>query len=347
MIGADIERDDAFFLADGGSGSGFGRVGPAAAEHVVGQVVAERQRRHLDVVNLDVHAGEVIEHPADHVALHREQADLGIDREAPLDRPFADFLVIPDDLFQREGDLLLGLELDDILDLLLFDGRQLDEPRQARLPGYGDRDPIALDRIARQELLERLARQELGVGVGLGENLRMLDIVEGGGGRLAVDHLQAHRLQGALADVDAPIPGLNCHGRDSPRNFAAQGRSSRKTCCRRRPITGWSAPNNDTQHRLLRGVGAESFRAPSLEPWWMSVCSFDCIQAIYRRSTQVARANSLKNPRFRASQPPVAIVPLSNRDCAFFDDSDGSTLETVRRFPYDRWGLFPFLENAP
>ena len=49
--------------------------------------------------------------------------------------------------------------------------------------------------VARQELLERLARQLVGVGVGLAEDLGVLDVVEGGGGRNAVDHLQPSALR--------------------------------------------------------------------------------------------------------------------------------------------------------
>ena len=94
----------------------------------------------------------------------------------------ADLLVVPDDLVERERDLLLGLELDDVGDLLLFDRRQLDEAGQAGLAGDADGDLVALDRVAREELLQRLAGELVGVGVGLGEDLGVLDVVEGGGG---------------------------------------------------------------------------------------------------------------------------------------------------------------------
>ena len=47
----------------------------------------------------------------------------------------------------------------------------------------------------------------------------MLDVVEGGGGRLAVDHFQPEGLEGTLADVDAPDAlGLHCHDRDLRRS---------------------------------------------------------------------------------------------------------------------------------
>src|SRR5262249_45062559 len=111
----------------------------------------------------------------------------------------------------REGDLLLRLEADDVGDLLFFDRRQLHEAGQAALPGDAHGDDVALDRIARQEGLERLTRQLVRVCVGLAEDLRVLDVVEGGRGDGPFDDLKTQRLQGALADVDAPHTLRNGH----------------------------------------------------------------------------------------------------------------------------------------
>ena len=55
----------------------------------------------------------------------------------------ADLLVVPDDLVEGEGDLLLGLEVDDVGDLLFLDRRQLDEAGQAALAGHADGDDVA------------------------------------------------------------------------------------------------------------------------------------------------------------------------------------------------------------
>ena len=118
-------------------------------------------------------AAEVAEVAGDHVPLHGEQADFGFQREArPTASPPAIFWIVPDDFIEREGDLLLGLELDDLGDLLLFDRRQFDEPRQTGLPGDADGDLVVLDLVAGEELLERLADQRVRVGVRLGEDLR-------------------------------------------------------------------------------------------------------------------------------------------------------------------------------
>ena len=62
--------------------------------------------------------------------------DLGLQREALFFAAADHPLVVPDDVFEREGNLLPRLVLDDVGDLLGFDRRQLDEPRQAVLAGH-------------------------------------------------------------------------------------------------------------------------------------------------------------------------------------------------------------------
>ena len=103
-------------------------------------------------MDLDADVLEVLQVAVDHVALHGEQADLGLHGEAVGDVAGADLLVVPDDLVEVERDLLLGLEVDDVGDLLLFDGRQLDEAGQAALAGHADGDDVAAEGVARQEL---------------------------------------------------------------------------------------------------------------------------------------------------------------------------------------------------
>ena len=92
--------------------------------------------------------------PGDLVALHREQADFGFDRVAFV---FAadERLVIPDDVFERERNLLAGFVLDDVRNFLPLDRRQLDEAGQTALPGNGDRHSFAGQIVARDELLQR------------------------------------------------------------------------------------------------------------------------------------------------------------------------------------------------
>ena len=103
----------------------------------------------------------------DLVAFHGEQADFGLQREAVLFAAAVHLLVVPDDVFQREGNLLPGFVLDDVGNLLRFDRRQLDEPCQTALARNGNGHLVAPDRVAREEQLERLAHQLRRVGVGL------------------------------------------------------------------------------------------------------------------------------------------------------------------------------------
>ena len=145
--------------------------------------------------------------PVDLVALHREQADLGHGELFVADLLVAaDLLVGPDDLVEREGNLLLGLELDDVGDALLLDRRQLDELDQSGLAGHRDRDLASLDVVAVGERGQRLANQLVGIGVGLAQDLGVFDEVE----RLGHDLVRirsGHQLEGlecGLADVDRP-----------------------------------------------------------------------------------------------------------------------------------------------
>ena len=65
--------------------------------------------------------------------------------------PAGHLLVVPDHVVERERNLLPGFVLDDVGNLLRFDRRQLDEPRQAALPGHRDGDRVAASgRCARE-----------------------------------------------------------------------------------------------------------------------------------------------------------------------------------------------------
>ncbi len=206
VLSAPMSRADDALLLGPGPPRRWPRRRPSLAEQVVGHEVAQGQRRHLHQMHLDADVLEVLQVAVDHVALHGEQADFGLD-EAVGQLADADLLVVPDDLVEVERDLLLGLEADDVGDLLFLDRRQLDEAGQAALAGHADGDLVAAEVVARQELFQRLAGQLVGVGVGLAEDLGMLDVVEGGGGDFAVDQFQADGLEGALAEIDAPDAG--------------------------------------------------------------------------------------------------------------------------------------------
>src|SRR5262249_9399072 len=104
----------------------------------------------------------------------------------------------------------------------LLDRRQFDEACQAALAGNADGDQVPLEAVPRQELLQGLAGQLVGVGVRLTQNLGMLNVVEGGGRDLAVDIFHAEGLQGTLAEIDPPHTGLNWHKID-PQTTAQSG----------------------------------------------------------------------------------------------------------------------------
>ena len=82
------------------------------------QEVVQRQRRELDDVDLDAGLPEWLQGAEDGVALHGEQADLGLQGKPFLLAAAAHPLVVPNDVVQVEGDLLPGLVADDVGNLL-------------------------------------------------------------------------------------------------------------------------------------------------------------------------------------------------------------------------------------
>src|SRR5208282_4756124 len=100
---------------------------------------------------------------------------------------------------------------DDVADLFFLDGRQLDEACQTALARNANGDDVRADVVARQELFHRLARELVGVGIGLAEDLGVLDVIEGGSGNLAADVFQTNGFESALPQVNAPNAG-RCYG---------------------------------------------------------------------------------------------------------------------------------------
>ena len=115
---------------------------------------------------------------ADVLLLDREDADFRID-----DVPFGDFtaaqqLIVPGDVVEFERNLLVGLELDDVRDLLAFDRRQLDHPCEPSLARHREVNRLLIDVVARKELLESGADQFIRLGVRLAQNLGVFDEVK-------------------------------------------------------------------------------------------------------------------------------------------------------------------------
>ena len=122
----------------------------------------------------------------------------------------ADLLVGPDHLIERERNLLLGLELDDVGDSLLFDRGKLDELDQPRLAGNRNGNLASLDLITVGERGQSFPNQLVRIGVGLAQDLGILDEVERLGHYLlgGLTRHELDRLERGLADVDRP-DGLN------------------------------------------------------------------------------------------------------------------------------------------
>ncbi len=110
-------------------------------------------------------------------------------------------LPVPDHFLNREGDLLPCFEVDQFLELLLIVGDDLDEPRESVLPRQADHEGVA-GRIAGGEDLQGFPRAPDGV-----DALRT-DVVFNPLGpldnHLHADAAQVNRLEGELADIDAP-----------------------------------------------------------------------------------------------------------------------------------------------
>jgi len=186
------------------------RVGQLVEDHHVGQ----GDRRQLEDVDVDVGRLERCQRLGHLLLLHGEDGDLGIDDEATFLDPAGEALPIPNHLIEWERDLLTGFVADDVRDLLGFDRRQLDELGQPRLPRNRDRHLVAAEFVAPDEVLECRPHQLDRIGLRLGEDHRIFDVVErvGDEGPRVIAGPAAQRLQATLADVDAPDIRTGSHG---------------------------------------------------------------------------------------------------------------------------------------
>ncbi len=137
----------------------IGRAGAHVDDHdalvglglAVAEGVEERERGDVDFLDLDpapFHSGDL---GFDDVFLDRDDDRLGLGAGGGAGRHH---LVIPGDLFHREGHVLLGLEFDHLLDLRGVDGRELDEAHEDALSGDGEEDFLFLDPVFLEELRE-------------------------------------------------------------------------------------------------------------------------------------------------------------------------------------------------
>ena len=176
---------------------------PLLAHALLGLVVAEgvvhRQGRKRQRVDIEVHRPEVAEELRHPLLGDREDADLHVGRVGLLEH-----LVVPLDLLDGEGDLLLGLELDDVGDLLRLDRGQLREPREGHIPRDGGDHRALLDLVLLDQRVELDLDHLIHVQVRHRQDLLERQDVEVRDPHAPTGADQLHRLDRVRPDVDAP-----------------------------------------------------------------------------------------------------------------------------------------------
>ncbi len=185
-------------------------IGNRVAQDVVGHKVVDAQRRKLNNVQFDVGVLKRLHRAIDLFTLHREKAHFGFQGK-PVDFTATHLLEVPNDVFQREGDLLLGFELDNFRNQLRIDWRRLEELGQSALTGHRQGDLVTFQVVTRQKLLDGFPNHLLGFRLRLAEYLGVLDVIKCVGHHLAVLHGTAQRFKGRLTDINAPYAGILSH----------------------------------------------------------------------------------------------------------------------------------------
>ena len=183
----------------------------AIAEQVVGNEVVDAERRQLDNVQLDSRVLERLDGAEHLFAFHREQADLGFEREAVHFGAAAHLLVVPDHVVQIERDLLARLVFHNVRNLLGVDRGRLEELGQPALTGNRNGHLVALHVVSAQKLLQRVAHQLLWVRFRLTQDLGVFDIVERIGDHFVAVARATQRLERALPDINPPHASISCH----------------------------------------------------------------------------------------------------------------------------------------
>ena len=209
VVRAHVEHDHVFAFS-------FKLLAGPQADLIEAQEVVHGERR--DLHQLDFHlVGDIrLDGRVDAFLLHREEADFRPQHEAAFLDTATERLVIPNHVFQRERNLLLGFVADDLVHSTGFHGGELNESGQRRLTGNADGDQVPFGLVARQKSGDRGLDQLIRHGVGLAEDFRMWDVIERDRDDLTSRFgiAEANRFQTGLADVDAPN-GLSIrHGND-------------------------------------------------------------------------------------------------------------------------------------
>ena len=200
-------------------------------------------------MHLDVHGLELVDGAVDDVALHREQADLRFECHAVNHFAGVERLKVPDHFLERKGDLLFGLELDDLRDLLLIDGRELDEAARPFWP-----ETLMAMRSPRIALRERNCVRASWVSSSGSASgwLRIFGCSMYSNAvatYLPLFHFQADRLESALPQIDPPdTEWTRCHVAFSVAMYQAVGRPANlPATCTINLLSTLSLPGIDCQ----------------------------------------------------------------------------------------------------
>jgi len=180
-------------------------------------------------------------------------------------------LVGPFDVVEREGNLLDRLELHNLGDFFVLDRRELDEPREARLPAGADRDGAAALGMLRGERRERRGDEAFFIVAGVGEDVFVLDDVDvvDTKPRAVADELDGFEC--SVADVDTLGESRVSHGACSSsvttcvsRASAGAMRASRRL--HTKLVTLAALPKGIGCRRAAKFYGVTSRLCPSISP---------------------------------------------------------------------------------
>ena len=176
---------------------------------VVGDGVEDGVGRDGDHVRVEATLAVQREQFADAVLRDGEDADIDLDVVLALEG-----LVVPLHLVDREGNLLLGLEINEFCEILeVPPHRQLGEARERIAPGHAHHHAVGLELLAvgRQELTQREPNHGGRIDVGRGKHLLVRDDREiSHDDRIALAG-EPDGLQGRCADLNAPSGLGGCH----------------------------------------------------------------------------------------------------------------------------------------
>ena len=150
----------------------------AETQHVIRQIVVQRQRGDLDNLHFFVVVNKWLQSVIDQLSLHREQPDFCLEHKAALFDAATDRLIIPDHVVQIERNLLPCFIFHDLSHLAGFNWWQLDELRQRTLTGHADCNQIAINPVPVEKRFHGLPDKFFRNRIRLAEDFGMRNIVK-------------------------------------------------------------------------------------------------------------------------------------------------------------------------